>query len=135
MDVAGELLLYHESMPRVFLADTQSDERKDLHGLLRDLKMNVVGESADWSTTLARAPMTGSDMLLVDWNMLPSDKGEQSLAQLRLACPNAIVILLLGHLDARHQGDLPADSDAITSLGAPAEFMTERLRVAVESIR
>jgi DNA-binding NarL/FixJ family response regulator len=122
-------------MTRVFLADARSDERKDLHVLLQDLKMNVVGESSDWPTTLAMAPMTGLDMLLVDWSMLPSDTGEQSLAQLRQACPHALVILLLGHLDARHQDAFSANIDAITSLEQPPEFMTERLRAAAESIR
>ncbi len=34
--------------------------------------MEVVGEAADWPTTLAQAPSAKLDMLLVDWDLLPS---------------------------------------------------------------
>jgi hypothetical protein len=40
-------------MPRVFLADAQLEERSALRLLLLDLKMEVVGEAADWPATLA----------------------------------------------------------------------------------
>jgi DNA-binding NarL/FixJ family response regulator len=122
-------------MTRVFLADAQSNERKALRVLLLDLKMEIVGEAADWSTTLAKAPKTGLDMLLVDWNMLPTDLGVQSLAELRLACPNAIVVILISHLDARHQAALSAGADAFISKGESPERVAERLRAAAESIR
>ena len=58
-------------MPRVYLADARPEERSALRLLLLDLKMEVVGEAADWSTTLARIPISRADMLLVDWNLLP----------------------------------------------------------------
>ncbi len=64
-------------MTRVFLADAQPDERKALRIVLRDLKMEIVGETADWPTTLAKAPKTGLDMLLVDWGMLPTEIGSE----------------------------------------------------------
>jgi DNA-binding NarL/FixJ family response regulator len=133
MDVAGECLKYHESMTRVFLADAQSDERKALRVLLLDLKMKIVGESADWSTTLAEAPKTGLDMLLVDWSMLPTDMGVQSLAQLRLACPAALVIVLISHLDARQQAALSAGADAFISKGETPERVAEHLRTVAAS--
>jgi DNA-binding NarL/FixJ family response regulator len=122
-------------MTCVFLADAQFDERKALHILLLDLKMKIVGESADWSTTLAKAPKSGLDMLLIDWEMLPTDQGAQSLAQLRLACPNAIVVVLISHLDARHQAALSAGADAFISKGETPERVAERLRAAAESVR
>ncbi len=49
----GECLLYDECMTRVYLADAVPDERSALRLLLLDLKMDVVGEAADWATTLA----------------------------------------------------------------------------------
>ncbi len=135
MDVAEECLLYDASMTRVFLADAQPDERKALRVLLLDLKMEIVGETADWSTTLAKAPKTGLDMLLIDWSMLPTDMGVQSLAQLRLACPNAIVVVLISHLDSRHQAALSAGADAFISKGETPERVAERLRAAAEGVR
>ena len=135
MDAAGERLLYHEIMPRVYLADAQREERSALRLMLLDLNMEVVGEAADWPTTLAQAPATILDMLLVDWDLLPIDLGVQSLAELRLACPNAIVIVLISHLDARHQAALSAGADAFISKGETPERVAERLQVAAESIR
>ena len=132
--VDGECLLYYEAMTHVFLADPQPDERKALRVVLLDLKMEIVGESADWLTTLAKAPKTGLDMLLIDWSMLPTDLGVQSLAELRLACPNAIVVVLISHLDARNQAALSAGADAFISKGETPERVAERLRAAAESI-
>jgi hypothetical protein len=40
-------------MTRVFVADAKLEERSALRLLLLDLKMEVVGEAADWFTTLA----------------------------------------------------------------------------------
>jgi DNA-binding NarL/FixJ family response regulator len=122
-------------MTRVFLADAQPDERKALRIVLRDLKMEIVGETADWPTTLANAPKTGLDMLLVDWGMLPADLGVKALADLRLACPIAIVVVLISHLDARHQAALSAGADVFISKGETPERVAERLQSAADSVR
>ena len=135
MDAAGECSLYDVTMTRVYLADAKLEERAALHLMILDLAMHVVGESGDWPTTLAQAPNTGLDMLLVDWDLLPVDQGVQSLAELRLACPNAILVVLISHLDARHQAALSAGADAFISKGETPERVAERLRAAAESIR
>ena len=122
-------------MTRVYLADSQREERSALRLLLMDLNMEVVGEAADWSTTLAQAPATSLDMLLVDWDLLPIDLGVQALTELRLACPNAIVVVLISHLDARHQAALSAGADAFISKGETPERVAERLIAAAESVR
>ena len=62
-------------MTLVYLADAQPEERSTLRLVLVDLNMEVVGEAADWPTTLAMAPATNLDMLLVDWDLLPIDLG------------------------------------------------------------
>ncbi len=107
-------------MPRVYLADSQREERSALRLVLLDLYMEVVGEAADWPTTLAQAPATNLDMLLVDWDLLPVGLGVQSLADLRLVCPNAIVVVLISHMDARQQAALSAGADAFISKGETA---------------
>ena len=135
MDVAGESLLHYRSMTRVFLADAQADERKALRVLLRDLEMEVVGEAADWPATLAEAPTTGLDMLLVDWGMLPAGLGVKALAELRLACPHAILVVLVSHLDARHQAAISAGADMFISKNDTPERVAERLHSAAETIR
>ena len=122
-------------MTRVYLADAKLDERSALHQLILDLKMEVVGEAHDWPTTLANAPTTGLDMLLVDWDMLPVNLGLQALADLRLACPNAIVVVLISHLDARQQAALSAGADAFISKTETSERVAERLLLAAASVR
>ena len=134
LDVAGEPLLYDESMTRIYLADAQPEERSALRLLLVDLKMEVVGEAADWLTTLAQAPVSRADMLLVDWELLP-DSSTAALGKLRKACPAALVIILISHLDARQQAALSAGADAFISKGEMPERVAERLRAVAESIR
>ena len=121
-------------MTRVFLADAQPDERKALRVFLRDLNMEIVGETADWSTTLADAPKTGLDMLLVDWSILPTELRAQALAELRLACPIAIVVVLIIHLDARQQAALSAGADAFISKDETPERVAEHLRTIAANV-
>jgi DNA-binding NarL/FixJ family response regulator len=120
-------------MTRVFLADSQDKERFALRLLLLDLKMEVVGEAADWSTTLAQAPISQTDMLLVDWDLLPIAP-TAALEELREACPAALVIILISHLDARQQAALSAGADAFISKGETPERVAERLRTVAASV-
>ena len=133
LDVTGEPLLYDECMTRVYLADSQLEERSALRLLLLDLKMEVVGEAADWPTTLAQAPVSRADMLLVDWELLPNS-ATAALKKLRKACPAALVIVLISHLDARQQAALSAGADAFISKGEMPERVAERLRAVAASI-
>ena len=121
-------------MNRIFLADAQPEERSALHLLLLDLKMEVVGEAADWPTTLAQAPISHADMLLIDWELLP-DSATAALKKLRKACPSALVIILISHLDARHQAALSAGADTFISKGEMPERLAERLQAIAAGIR
>ncbi len=114
-------------MTRVFLADFKEEERSALRLLVLDLNMEVAGEAADWATTLAQAPGSRVDMLLVDWDLLPSEPNV-ALGTLRDICPAALVIVLISHLDARQQAALSAGADAFISKGEMPELMAERLR-------
>jgi DNA-binding NarL/FixJ family response regulator len=100
-------------MLRVYLADAKPEERSALRLLLLDLKMEVVGESADWSTTLAQAPVSRTDMLLVDWDLLPSAPSA-AIEELRKTCPAALVIVLISHLRARQQEEQQIPDDTLT---------------------
>jgi DNA-binding NarL/FixJ family response regulator len=120
-------------MTRVYLADSQPEERSALRLLLLDLEMEVVGEGADWSTTLARAPVSRTDMLLVDWDLLPNSPNV-ALEELRKACPAALVIVLISHLDARQQAALSAGADMFISKGETPERVAERLRAVAASV-
>lgn len=134
-DAPGEYWLYHECMTRVYVADAKPEERSALRLLLLDLKMEVVGEAADWATTLAQAPISQTDMLLIDWDMLPRSSPSMALDGLRSACPAALVIILISHLDARQQAALSSGADAFISKGETPERVAERLRAVAASVR
>ena len=120
-------------MTRVYLADAKQEERHALRLVLLDLNMEVVGEAGDWVTTLAQAPVSRSDMLLIDWDLLPNSP-TAALDTLRKACPAALVIILISHLDARQQAALSAGADAFISKGETPERVAERLRSVAAGI-
>jgi DNA-binding NarL/FixJ family response regulator len=123
--------LYYESMTRVYLADALPEERSALRLMLLDLSMEVVGEAADWATTLVQAPVSRTDMLLIDWGLLPRLTPNMALDGLRKACPAALV----SHSDAREQAALSAGADAFISKGEMPERVAERLRAVAANVR
>ncbi len=121
-------------MTRVYLADALPEERSALRLVLLDLNLEIAGEAGDWPTTLALAPVSRTDMLLIDWDLLPSAPGA-ALEELRKACPHALVVVLISHLDARHQAALSAGADAFISKGETPDRVAEHLRKAVASVQ
>jgi two-component system response regulator NreC len=134
-DASGEFALYDEFMTRAFIADALPEERSALRLVLLDLHLEVIGEAADWTTTLAQAPSLRPDMLLIDWTMLPDDTQSAALAILREKCPGALVIVLISHLDARQQAALSSGADTFISKGETPERVSERLRAVAAGIR
>lgn len=121
-------------MTRVYVADAKPEERSALRLLILDLRMDVVGEASDWPTTLAQAPICRTEMLLIDWDLLPSSP-TAALDELRRACPAALVIVLISHLDAREQAALSAGADAFISKSETSDRVAERLRTVAASFR
>ena len=120
-------------MTRVYIADARLEERSALRRLLIDVEMEVVGESDNWLTTLAQAPVRNTDMLLVDWDLLPASPNE-AVGELRKACPAALVVVLISHLDARRQAALSAGADAFISKDETPDRVAERLRAVASGI-
>lgn len=120
-------------MKRVYLANGHPDERLALRLLLVDLNLKIVGEGADWSSTLRLAPATWPDLVVVDWGLVAAESGD-SLIELRKACKAAVIIVLISHLDAREQAALSTGADAFISKGETSEQVVERLRAAIESL-
>jgi DNA-binding NarL/FixJ family response regulator len=95
--------------------------------------MEIAGEAGDWSTTLSQAPISRTDILLVDWGLLPSAPGK-ALVKLRRACPAALVIVLISHLDSHEQAALSAGADAFISKGESPDRVAEHLLSAAASV-
>lgn len=121
-------------MTKVLLAAPQSDVRAALRLMLLDLDMQVVGEAVDWSSTLALAPQTQPQMLLIDWELMSVESGH-TLAHLRAVCPAAVVIVLISQLDARQQAALSSGADAFISKGEMPDRVAARLRAAADRVR
>ena len=134
-DASGEYWLYHEYMTRVYVADALTEERSALRLMLLDLNMEVAGEAADWATTLAQAPLSLMDMLLIDWDLLPRTSRSMALDKLRKVCPAALVIILISHMDARQQAAISSGADAFISKGETPERVAERLRTVAATVR
>ena len=135
LDVPGEYLLYYKTMTRVYIADALTEERSALRLMLLDLNMEVAGEAADWATTLVQAPVNLIDMLLIDWGLLPRTSPTAALQELRRACPAALVIVLISHLDARQQAALSSGADAFISKSETPDRVADRLRSVAAGVR
>lgn len=120
-------------MTRIYLADARPEERSALRLLMLDLEMNVVGEGADWATTIAQAPNLDTDVLLIDWDLLPDDPTD-AIKALRNACPTALLIVLISRLDARQQAALSAGADTFISKVDSPQRMAERLKSFVSDM-
>jgi DNA-binding NarL/FixJ family response regulator len=134
LDVVNLFWQYHKSMTNVYLADAQPDERLALRLMLKDLKMQVVGEGADWVTVITQAPATNPDLLLVDWGLVANGSGG-SLAELRAACPPSVHIILISNFDTREQAAVSTGADAFISKTEMIEDVAKRLKEAAAAIR
>jgi DNA-binding NarL/FixJ family response regulator len=121
-------------MTRVYVADARPEECSALRLLLLDLKMEVVGEAADWFNALVEVPIRSVDILLVDWDLLPNNAPNVALAGLRTGCPSTVVIVLIGHLDAHKQAALSIGADVFISKSDSPERVAEHLRTAAASV-
>ena len=121
-------------MTRVYLADNKIFERSALRLILHDLNMEIVGEASDWATTILNAPTSCLDMLLVDGDLLPKLPAA-ALAALRLACPAALVIVLISCLDLRQQAALSSGADVFINKGEISTCILDRIVTAAASIQ
>lgn len=111
-------------MTKVFIAGTRPEERFALSLMMRDLHLDVVGEAADWATTLSVVPGSGTDVLLVDWDILPGSP-HVPLDGLREACPQSMAIVLISRLDARQQAALSSGADSFVSKAETADRVAQ----------
>lgn len=116
-------------MTRVYIADTRAEERFALRVMMRDLHLEVVGEAENWETTLAEVPARKTEMLLVDWELLPSSPSA-ALDRLRTICPADMAIVLISKFEARQQAALSAGADAFISKAEMHDRMTEHFLAA-----
>jgi DNA-binding NarL/FixJ family response regulator len=122
-------------MTRVYVATAKPEERAALRLMLLDLDMQVVGEAADWFTTLAQAPSTNFNLLLIDWDMLPMNAATGLQELRRTSTTYAIIVVLTGRLDPAKQAALAEGPDIFfISKSEIPDRMAEKLQSLVENI-
>jgi len=119
---------------RVYIADALPQERLALRLILLDLNMEIAGEAENWLTTSAQVPISSTDMLVIDWGLLPH-ASNAPLAALRQACPKALAIVLINGVEVRRHAAISAGADGFISRGELPERVTEHLRTAAAHIQ
>jgi DNA-binding NarL/FixJ family response regulator len=120
-------------MIRVYLATAKPEERAAIRLMLLDLNAQVVGEASDWFTTLAKAPTTNFNVLLVDWDILPMNAAT-GLMELRHACTDGIILVLTNKRDAFKQESLEAGVDAFINKNEIPDRLVQKLHLLAEKI-
>jgi DNA-binding NarL/FixJ family response regulator len=116
-------------MTRVYLADAIRTERMALRLTLMDLNLEIAGESKDWSTVAAEVPLKHIHMLVADWDLLPKPR-RKALDELRDACPQALVIVLISSKDVTQKEVAPVGMDVFISKCDRPAHVVERLKDA-----
>jgi DNA-binding NarL/FixJ family response regulator len=120
-------------MIRVYVATAKPEVRAAIRLMLLELNAQVAGEASDWFTTLAQAPATNFNILLVDWDILPMNAAT-GLLELRKASTDTIIIVLTNQKDARKQEALTVGADAFINMNEIPDRMSEALHVLAEKI-
>jgi DNA-binding NarL/FixJ family response regulator len=121
-------------MIRVYVATLKPEERAALRLMLLDLDLQVVGEASDWFTTLAQAPATNFNLLLVDWDMLPMNAAT-GLQELRRASNTyAVIVVMTSNIDPSKQAALATAADLFISKSEIPELMADKLQLLAENI-
>jgi DNA-binding NarL/FixJ family response regulator len=120
-------------MIRVYIASAKSEERSALRRMLAEQKMQVVGESSDWFSTLAKAPSTDFNLLLVDWDILPMNAAT-GLSEIRQACTYSIIVVLTSQRDVLKQVALSAGADAFINKSNNLNSLPDQLQAVIETL-
>jgi DNA-binding NarL/FixJ family response regulator len=105
---------------RILIADTQPRVRFALRVLLeRQSGLEVVGEAEDAAGLISQIGSSCPDVLLLGWE-LPGMAADHLLPQLRVLCPDLLVIALSGRLEACRVA-LAQGADAFVSKSSPPE--------------
>lgn len=120
-------------MIRVYVATAKPEALAAIRLMLLDMNVQIVGESSDWFTTLAKAPATDFNILLIDWDILPMN-AVTGLLEIRQACTYAIIVVLTSQLDATKQAALADGADAFISTSEIPDQLVKKLHLLAENI-
>ncbi len=106
----------------IVLADRRSEVRFALRVLLeRQPGLEVAGEAVNTEDLLNRVEGECPDLVLLDWD-LPGLLAGQTIAALRVFCPDISVIVMSGRFEVK-QAALTAGVDAFVHKTNPPDFL------------
>ena len=117
-------------MVSIYLADANTAERNALRFVVNDLRMNLVGEAADWQTVLGQIAISLPHILVLDWDLLPIQQSS-AVEVLRNGCL-APLIVLISRLDSDQQAALSGGADVFICRGEMIERVVDRFRAVVK---
>ena len=116
---------------RILLAVFQTDARAALRLLLTNSGVQIVEESADWSTTLQLAKAVQPEIVLIDWEIIPTLSGS-TLTPLRLLCPTANIIVLVNQLNNRQRTMISVEADVVINKSEMPDQIAQRILAATK---
>lgn len=134
MDAGGKNRLYDKYMTSVYVSIATPEESSALQRILLDTTLEVVGDAADWFTTVVEVPHKHVDMLLLDWNLLPINSPAAALNELRKICPTTLIVIFISKSDSRKQAALSIVADVFITKDEMPKRIAERLEVVASGI-
>ncbi len=116
-------------MTRIYLADSQEEERLALRLMALDLRMEVAGEGVSLEDVRQEASSDPPNILLIEYALLP-EKTAKALVDLRDIFPQAAIVLLINRLDPHLPASLSGEADQFISKGDTPERVADILRKA-----
>jgi DNA-binding NarL/FixJ family response regulator len=120
-------------MIKVFIADASPQECAALRWMLKDLKMQIVGEAKDWLTLFSEAPLTNPDLILIDYAFTRSDLN-YSIDKLRVLCSSSIAIIIISSLNFREMATISTGADIFISKNELPEDIARQIQDAAEQV-
>lgn len=120
---------------RVLVADDNREVRSALRLLLQESNGQAGGgdalpfeveEATDAGSVLHQLACRPADVVLLDWE-LPGLASEQLVREIRVTCPNCVLIAMSGRPEARGLS-LQMGADAFASKGEPPDGLLALLR-------
>lgn len=120
-------------MIKVYIADASPQERAALRWMLKDQKMQIVGEASDLLTLFSEAPLTKPDLILIDYALVRSDSN-YSIEKLRGICSTLIAIIVISGLNFREMATISTGADIFISKNDLPEDIARQIQDAAEQV-
>jgi len=118
-------------MDRAYIAVASHEDSTAFRLMMLEMGVFVVGSSNTWNEAFDEISHLNPNLLLVDWNLLPGES-MNTLTDLRKACLDPLVIILISNKDARQQAAQSVGADFFFSKTDRLDLFGDVVRNAVD---